>query len=515
MSNKHIAMSKLRSILKLHCQGYSKLQISNTTRVARNTVKKYINFFLSLSTPWQELSKLGDQELDALFNKEPEKIPSQQLEELHAYFSLNEKNMRKRGMTILKLWLDYFREQPDGRYSRSNFYRNYREWAKRNKPSMHMEHKAGDKVFVDFAGEKLNILDVNTGELIPVEVFVAILGASQLTYVEAVQSQKAEDFISACENALHYFGGVPNAIVPDNLKSAVIKSNRYEPNLNENFEAFAEHYGMAPLPARAYKPKDKSLVEGAVKIAYRRIYAHLPTEPATSLQELNQRIWLLQEEHNNTAFTGRKYSRREQFEEMEKPALQPLPERRFELRHTHWATVAKNGHICLSVDKHYYSVPFAYIGKKVKVLYAKSSIEVFYHYDLLATHERIRSPHTYTTDQTHLATQHQALSEWSPEFFLAKARAIHSDVELFIDHVLKKKQHPEQAYKSCQGILSFAKRVGPERLIKACQRAHGYGLYHYKIIEKILGNGMDLIDTEPEQPAMPDHENIRGEDYYQ
>jgi transposase len=498
----------------LHCQGYSKLQISNTTGVSRNTVKKYIHHFAILLTSWEELSRLSDQDLDAIFNKVPEKAPEQRLEDLHEYFATNEKKMRQRGMTIFKLWIQYYILQP-GSYSRSAFYPQYAKWKKATKPSMHMEHIAGDKMFVDFAGEKLFFLDLETGELKPVEVFVAILGASQLTYVEAVESQKTEDFITACENSLHYFGGTPNAIVPDNLKSAVIKSNRYEPNLNENFEAFAEHYSMAPLPARPYKPKDKSLVEGAVKIAYIRIYSNLPAEPATSLEELNQRIWLLQEEHNNTAFTGRKYSRREQFEEMEKPALQPLPERRFELRHSLWATVAKNGHICLSADKHYYSVPFAFIGKKVKMLYAKSSVEVFYNYELLATHARTRSPHTYTTDPTHLATQHQALAEWSPEYFLTRARAIHPDVEIFIDQVLKKKQHPEQAYKSCQGILSFAKRASHERLIKACQRAHSYGLYHYKIIEKILGNGMDLIDTEPDQPEMPDHENIRGEDYYQ
>jgi transposase len=498
----------------MHCQGYSKLQISTTVGVSRNTVKKYIKHFSILLTNWEELSKLSDQELDGVFNKEPEKVPEERLQDLQEYFATNEKRMRQRGMTIHKLWLSYCVRHPGG-YSRPRFYVQYTRWKNATKPSMHIEHKAGDKMFVDFAGEKLSVVDTETGDVRSVEVFVAILGASQLTYIEAVESQKTEDFITGCENALHYFGGAPNAIVPDNLKSAVIKSSRYEPNLNENFEAFAEHYSMAPLPARAYKPKDKSLVEGAVKIAYTRIYANLPSQTATSLEELNQWIRALLEAHNNMAFSGRKYSRRQQFEEMEKAALQPLPERRFELRHSLAATVMKNGHICLSADKHYYSVPFAYIGKKVKVLYSQSSVEVFYNYEPVASHARIRSPHNYTTDGTHLATQHKALSEWSPEYFLCRARDIHADVELYIDRVLKKKQHPEQAYKSCQGILSFAKRVGPERLIKACQRAHTYDQYHYKIIEKILGRGLDSIDTEPEQASMPDHENIRGEDYYQ
>lgn len=514
MSNKPIIMSKLRSILKLYCQGYSKLKISSTTGVSRNTVKKYIKHFSVLLTSWEELSRLGDQELDALFNKEPEKAPPEKLEHLHNYFASNENRLRKRGMTVLKLWVEYYFLHPGG-FSRSTFFKHYGIWKNRSKPTMHMEHKAGDKMFVDFTGEKLKIVDPETGEIKAVEVFIAILGASQLTYVEAVQSQQAEDFITACENALHYFGGAPNAIVPDNLKSAVVKSNRYEPNLNENFEAFADHYGMAVLPARAYKPRDKSLVEGAVKITYNRIYTNLPSALPTSLEELNGQILPLQEQQNNAAFTGRKYSRRQQFDEMEKATLQPLPSRGFELRRSLTLTVMKNGHICLSTDKHYYSVPFAYIGKKVKVLYAQSSVEVFYQYELLATHKRIRSQHAYTTDPAHLATQHQVLSEWNPEYFRAQAREIHPDVEVFISEVLNRKQHPEQGYKSCQGILSFAKRVGHERLIKACQRAHNFGFYHYKAVENILNSRLEVIDPEPEQPPMPEHENIRGENYYQ
>lgn len=514
MANKSIKMSKLRQILKLHCQGYSKLQISNTTGVSRNTVKRYIKHFTALITTWEDLSRLNDKELNDLFNKEPVRAPKEQLEQLYAYFAANEKRLRQRGMTILKLWLEYYFQYPGG-YTRSRFYHFYSKWKQRSKPVMHMEHKAGDKVFVDFAGEKLTVVDEQTGEIKAAEVFVAILGASQLTYVEAVESQQTEDFISACENALHYFGGAPNAVVPDNLKSAVIKSSRYEPKLNENFEAFADHYSMAVLPARAYKPRDKALVEGAVKIVYNRIYTNLPAEPAASLQILNTLIVPLLDQHNSSSFTDRPYSRREQFEEMEKPALQSLPEKRFELRRSMVVTVMKNGHVCLSVDKHYYSVPYAYIGRKVRLLYAKSSVEVFYKYELIASHKRIRSPHNYTTDPSHLATQHQYMAEWNPDYFLSQARTIHPDVEFFIHQVLIRKQHPEQAYKSCQGILSFAKRAGHERLIKACQRAHEYGFYHYKAIENILNNKLEVCEPEQEHSAMPAHENIRGEEYYQ
>jgi transposase len=379
---------------------------------------------------------------------------------------------------------------------------------------MRIEHKAGDKMFVDYAGEKLQIVDQITGEIKQVEVFVSVLGASQLTYVEATESQKKEDFIAACENALHYYGGSPLAIVPDNLKSAVIKSNRYEPKLNENFELFAQHYSMAILPARVYKPKDKSLVEGAVKIAYNRIYTGLHERHFFSLEELNQAIMELLDKHNNQLFQGRNYSRRQQFEEMEKNTLQPLPQLRFEQRKQNTVTVMKNGHVCLSSDKHYYSVPFTYLGKKVKILYSNRSVEVYYRYELIAKHDRVKSPHNYTTLPEHLATQHQYVADWNPERFLNEANALHPDIGKYIQQVLLRKPHPEQAYKSCQGILSFAKRIGTERLRKACNRAMDYNLYHYKIIEGILQKGLDKYDEEPTPAHMPAHENIRGSEYY-
>ncbi|MFN5829495.1 MAG: IS21 family transposase, partial [Bacteroidota bacterium] len=338
----------------------------------------------------------------------------------------------------------------------------------------------GDKLYVDFAGDKLSIVDKQTGEIQHVEVFVAILGASQLTYVEAVMSQQKEDFIGACEGALHYYGGVPAAIVPDNLKSAVIKSSKYEPVLNDAFADFAQHYSTTILPARAYKPRDKALVENAVRLIYNRIYTKLRGANYFTLGELNAAIGLALEEHNSALLTGRNYSRRQQFEEIERNELASLPPLRYELKKEHFVTVAKNGHVSLSVDKHYYSVPFRFIGKKVKLMYSSSVVEVFYHYERIAVHKRIKSPYNYTTDKDHLASAHRFVSDWTPERFLQWGASIHEDVKLYILKVLDRKQHPEQAYKSCIGILSFSKKVGDERLTKACQRALGYGLYNYK-----------------------------------
>lgn len=507
-------MSKLRQVLKLHCQGQNKLQIATSTGISRNTVKRYLKIFIDLETTWEEIERLSDKDLDELFCRDPEPVASEKLPELYRYFEQNEKKLRRRGTTILLLYEEYRACHPEG-YGKTGFYSHFTHWKKRAEPTMHIEHKAGDKMFVDFAGEKLSIVDPRSGEITQMEVFVSILGASQLVYVEAVETQKMEDVIMAAEHALHYYGGAPKAIVPDNLKSAVIKSNRYEPRLNENFESFAQHYGMSVLPARAYKPRDKAHVENAVRISYRRIYANLPETLFTSPEELNAALWSELEKLNNKMLTGRSCSRRDQFNEMEKNVLQPLAQLPYEMKKVNEVTVMKNGHVCLSEDKHYYSVPYTFIGRKVRLIYSRSMVEVFYKYDRIAAHKRIRSPHNYTTDSSHMATQHKIFAEWNPDYFRARARDIHADVEFYIEQVLLKKQHPEQAYKSCQGILSFARRVGNDRLIKACRRAHEYGLYHFRIIENILSRGLDRYDEEPSPLTMPTHENIRGEDYYQ
>jgi transposase len=461
------------------------------------------------------LLTMNDQQLEELFRTEL-LLPihtSDRMQILFSFFDKEERRLKKRGVTLFLLWQDYIKENADG-YQQTSFYHYYSIWKKKFVPSMHMEHKAGDKMFIDFAGEKIKIVNEHSGEIVAVEVFVAILGASQLTYVEAVASQKLDDFISACENALYYFGGAPSAIVPDNLKSAVTKSHRYEPKVNENFEAFADHYGMAVIPARAYKPKDKALVEGAVKIAYRRIYALLGEGLHTGIDQLNAAMKEHLETHNNKMFQGRNYSRRQQFDELEKTNLQPLTERRFEMFSSTNVTAMKNSHVCLTSDKHYYSVPHSFIGKKVKLLYSRSIIQVFCKYELIAEHKRIKSPHNYTTLTEHMPPAYQNQMEWNPDKFLNQAREIHPDVELYIQQVLLKKPHPEQAYKSCQGILSFAKRVGIERLAKACQRAHEVGWYNYKTIETILQKGLDSQSVDEKPLSMPKHENIRGKDYY-
>jgi transposase len=516
MANNTINMSKLRQILRLHNQKFSKLQIALQTGVSRNTLKNYLKDFYTLGVTFEDLNILNDQDLEALFIKTEEKPLNENIAILFKLYPAIDKELKRKGVTQQLLWEEYRKQYPYG-LGITQFRHYYTLWKAQVNPVMHIDHKAGDKMYVDFTGAKLQIIDKQTGEVQEVEVFIAILGASQLTYIEAVKSQQKEDFIAACENALHYFGGVPLAIVPDNLKSAVTKSSKYEPTLNETFSDFAEHYSTTILPARAYRPRDKALVENMVRISYTRVNAKLRGQDYFTLEELNKAIREALELHNNTLLKGRGYSRRQQFEEVERSTLAPLPLLRYELKKQLFATVMKNGHVCMAPDKHYYSVPFRFIGKKVKLMYSNKSVEIFYHYERIAVHQRLISPYNYTTVKDHLASAHRFVSDWTPERFIGWAESIHEDVKLYILKILDRKQHPEQAYKSCLGILGFAKKVGNDRLINACRRALGYGIYNYKTIQAILEKGMDA-DTEIEQYEqlkMPLHDNIRGEDYYQ
>jgi len=351
--------------------------IIEMTGVSRNTLRKYQQRFTESGFGLPELLQLGDKDLHELFLRTPEQKPNAKVQALFALMPYFEKALKKRGVTKELLWREYRAMHPDG-FQLSQF-RNYvRVWQKQSKPTMHIEHKAGDKMYVDFTGEKLSVTDSTSGEVTAVEVFVAILGASQLTYVEAVMSQGKEDFIYACRHALEYFGGTPDAIVPDNLRSAVTKSSKYEPEINRSFSDFASHYSMSVLPARAYRPRDKALVEGAVKIVYRRIFALLRDETFLSLDALNTAVHRALAAHNTAPFNNRTYSRRQLFEEIERDVLTPLPIIRYELRSELRATVMKNGYVSLSIDKHYYSVPYTLMGLKVTLLFTSTSVDIFY-----------------------------------------------------------------------------------------------------------------------------------------
>jgi transposase len=514
MANKTIVMSKLRRLLQLHSQGKSKLFISKYLELSRNTVDKYILQYRLLDLPLEEIEKLNDTDLDKLFFVQVKEDLTPRQKVLYSFFPYMEKELKKTGVTRQLMWEEYISKHPDG-IKRSQFNEHYNRWCKKVNPVMHMSHKAGDKMYVDYAGKTLQFVDKDSGEVHQVQFFVAILGSSQYTYAEASLSQGKEDFILSVENALHFFGGVPAAIVPDNLRSAVTKSNRYEPTLNETFWDFAEYYGTTILPARAYKPRDKSLVEGAVKILYTRIYSVLRDKIFFSLKEINIAIMEALDSHNSAKLSGRPYSRQGLFTEVEKQTLSPLPIKRYELKQQSFATVMLNGHVYLGQDKHYYSVPYQFIRKKVKLLYSPGQVEVYYKYNRIAIHPREAKPYSYTTITDHLATTHKFITEWTPQRFINWAESIDTSVKEFIICILDRKQHPEQAYKSCMGVLSLVKKVGEERLINACKRAIEYNMYNYKTVQNILERGLDQIDQESQfEQALPEHDNIRGKNYY-
>ncbi|MFZ9661914.1 MAG: IS21 family transposase [Chitinophagaceae bacterium] len=511
-------MNKIKQILKSHVEGHGTKQISAKTGIARNTVKQYLRRFKATKLLIEDIERLTDKELSLLLTSPSEPaIDTDRWKVLHPLLPAISKAIRRKGMTITRQWEEYRVQHPGG-YQQSQFRKYLLDYMQRKNVTMHFEHKAGDKVFVDYAGKHLYLTEPETGELTPVEVFVAVLGCSQYTFVEASPSQKKEDFIDSCRHMLEFFGGVPKAIVPDNLKSAVKKGSKYAPILNETFENFAEHYNTTVLPTRPRQPKEKSLVEGAVKLIYQRIYIHLDRQIFTSLNELNAAVKLLLQAYNNQALRGEE-SRLKQFEEMEKNELLSLPDLPYEMRHVKVCTVMKNCHVCLTEDKHYYSVPHQYMGKKVKILYNESTVDIFYKYEKIAAHVRDKRRHKYTTDKEHLAANQQYVAGWSHDYFVKEGNKISTEVGLYMARLMESKAHAEQGFKSCAGILHLTKKVGNERIINACKRAAEYEAYNYPVIEDILRRNLDTSDPKNEEPepekATPLHQNIRGKEYYQ
>ena len=518
MSNKTIEMHTLRQVLRLYASGRGTKFISRSTGVARNTVKRYMYKYVILNTTYELIEKMSDAQLAKLFlNKEKIDAPDKRIADLEKLFPILIIMLRKRGVTKTNVYEYYQSQCPDG-FKSSAFLIRLNKFMNISRPSMKMTHKAGDKLFVDFTGQKLHLVDKITGEITDVEVFVAILGCSQLTFVMAVPTQRKEDFIMACECALHFINGVPLAIVPDNLRSAVTKASKYEAQLNESFAAFAEHYQTFGFPTRTYKPKDKALVEGAVKIIYTTIFSKIDQLVYHEINSMNVDILKHLSVHNDTKLTGEDCSRMEQYLQMEKHILQPLNPYRFELMNFQLATVNKYGHVLLSADKRYYSVPYKLIGKRLKIKYTRLKVDIYDENAVVAIHERHQGKGMkYITIQDHLASHHKYLTDWNPQKFMAKASSISEVVAQYISKILARELYPEQSYKSCSGVLSFAERLGAPRLINACIRANSYGLYNYNIIDQILRSKADYIPLEDEiaDPNMPSHENIRGQDYYE
>ena len=350
MANKLIEMIVLKQIIQLKEKGLSNRKIADQLRVHRNSVNTYVTQLKRLDKPLSELLGLSEKELGMTFDCTAP-VSGSRYKSLKGLFAVYEKELKKTGCTYQTLWYQYKQAHPDG-FGYTRFKHYLQVWQQKQEVSMHMTHKMGDKLFVDFTGKKLSYIDKSTGEVKETEVFVAVLGGSQHTYVEAVESQQSEDFIRALNGTLSYFGGASQAIVCDNLKSGVTKSSKYEPILNKNISAFGLHYNTTILPARAYKPQDKSLVEGAVKLVYQRIFYPLEGIQFFSLSSLNQAIKEKLALYNQALFQGRDYGRKDLFEKQEQSQLQPLAYRPFEIKYYKRAKVQKNSHVWIRLQPH-------------------------------------------------------------------------------------------------------------------------------------------------------------------
>lgn len=518
MANKSIGSIMIREIIRMKVKGLSNNQISKNLGKSRTTIIKYLSLIRASGIPFKELLELKMEDLSELFEVSKVLNPADRghiIEDLHSFFPYMEKELKRVGVTRWILWGEYKTKYPQGTMY-SNFCDHYNKWNQKSQGYMPTTYKAGEKLFIDYTGKKLHIIDKQTGEIRPVEVFIATLGASQYTYVEASFSQQIPDFINSVQNCLHYLGGVPECIIPDNLKSAVTKSNRYEPHINEQFACFASHYDTSIMPARALKPKDKSLVEGAVNITYTRIHAALRNKEFYSLAEINLAIKELLLIFNQTPFQKKQHSRTVLFLEIEKAALKSLPLQKYELRDYKIATVQKNCHVYYANDKNYYSAPNAYIGKKVKLILTQSVVEIYHNQVRIALHLRSRKAYHYVTLKEHMPVRHTYNADWSSEYFVTWAQKIGTSAKQYIEKVLDKNQYPEQSYKSCVGILSMASKIGKERLNNACKRALDYDAISYHTIKNILERGLDKEEQQPDlfNISISNHDNIRGSKYY-
>ncbi len=518
MARERTSMKKIREVIRLKSTTtLSDRQISRALEVSRPVVAKYWKAFVHSDLQFEQLEQMPDSALI-------EELEQPRIENSSRYARLVEHfpeflvELGHTGVTLRLLWEEYKNDHEDG-FQYSQFCHHFQRWREASDVRMHVNHKAGDKMFVDYAGTKLAYTDTKTGNEVAVEVFVAILGASGLTYVEGSPSQEKLEWIRSNERAFGYFGGSTSAIVPDNLRSAVSRSHRYEPDINPDFAEFAEHYDTVILPARVRAARDKALVENAVRLVYQRVYAKLRNQTFYSLESLNEAIGELVEKHNCTPFQRLSISRRELFESSERAALHPLPAEPFAMKTTTWVSVQFNYHVELRDDRHYYSVPYVLYTKepktKVKMVFDDRVVALYYDNVRVAQHRRDRTPNGYTTEPEHRPAHHRAYAEWSPGRFLRWAKAIGKETAEVIETVLAGRKHPEQAYRACLGILSLAKKHGNERLNRVCRRAGEVGTSSLKRIEEMIK--LEKEDEEKQRKlfsSIPEHENIRGPEYY-
>ena len=511
MAARRLPLRKTRQILRL--LWHLRLGVRETARACKTghaTVVKYRDRAEEAGLSWEEVKPMDEASLERLLFPLPAGPPKRPLPD----WSEIQGELRQRGVTLQLLWDEYKASYPEDGYQYSQFCQLYRQWRGRLDLSMRQEHKAGEKLFVDYSGQTVPVVDPSSGEEHPVQIFVAVLGASNYTYAEATWSQQLPDWIGSHVRAFDFFGGVPELLIPDNLKSGVTKPCRYEPDLNRTYEDLATHYDTVVIPARVRKPKDKAKVEVGVQVVQRWILACLRHRRFFSLSELNAAIRELLERLNEREFRKLPGSRRSQFEALDRPALKPLPAMPFEYSEWSKARVRSDYHI--EVEEHFYSVPYQLVGREVEVRLTAQGVECLHRGKRVACHVRSRERGKSTTLVEHMPREHRHYAEWTPQRLVRWAGETGTATAEVVEEILSSRPHPHQGFHSCLGLRSLAKCYGPERLEAACQRALDIQGLSYKSIRSILQNGLDrqaLAEPAQESPPVA-HGNVRGAAYY-
>jgi len=505
-------MRKIVEVLRLkHECGLKHRRIARSVGIARSTVCDYLYRAAAAGLGWPLPESMTEAQVERLLFPPVPSIGSV-LRPLPEWATVHQE-LRRKGMTLLLLWQEYKATHPDGlRYSW--FCQSYRLWSGKLDLVMRQEHRAGEKLFVDYAGQTVAVTERATGEIRQAQIFVAVLGASNYTYAEATWTQTLPDWIGSHVRAFEYYGGTTDELIPDNLKSGVTYACFYEPYLNTTYEKMAAHYGMAVLPARVRKPRDRAKVEAGVLVVTRWILARLRNRTFFSLAELNEEIRALLTKLNDRPFRKMEGSRRSHFESMEKQALKPLPEQPFEFAEWKGALVNIDYHI--DVTGHFYSVPYILKGQKVDVRYTAATVEVLHNGKRVASHVRSFLKGKYTTLKEHLPPSHREYLDWPPSRLVNWAKTIGPHAQKIVEAILTEPVYPVQGYRRCLGILRLGKQYGEERLEKACERALAIRSLSYQTVKSILKTGTDKRPLRRlQQEALPlDHDNIRGPRYF-
>jgi transposase len=509
MPGARLPMRNIRDVLRLTAAGMSSRKIAASLSIGASTVVECVQRARRAGLAWPLPDGLDDVALERRLypppatTKEQRPLPN---------WAVIQRELKRPGVTLELLWQDYREEHPGG-YGYSRFCDLHRTWEKRVSPTMRQTHVAGERMFVDYAGTKLEIIDPTTGEVLKAELFVAVLGASSYTFAEATWTQSLSDWIGSHTRAFTYFGRVTKIVVSDNLKSGITKACFYEPNVNRTYTDMAKHYGTVIIPARPRKPRDKAKVEVGVQVATRWIIAKLRNRTLFSITELNAAIRELVEQINGRVTRHLGASRRSLFEEIEFPALKELPAEPYKF--AEWKKCRPGLDYHVEIDQHYYSVPFTLIGQEMWARYTTQTVEVFHRDKRIAVHMRSYVKRGHTTLPEHMPSSHRRYRDWTLERIKQEASAIGPHTSILVEVILRERPHPEQGFRSCRGILTLAGSYGRERLEAACEWALAVGARSFKSVKSILVTRLDR--KRPEQaadgPAIA-HDNIRGGDYY-